>query len=203
MASVYFDRLGISLTPLKARIFDAIRRAGPNGIGGDAIIHELGLPVSPTTLKAHVWQINARLAENGYKIVGYGGYRLLKRHTMMIALGVLPLVVFGAVALSRPAPAAPPVIAKPVVTETIRAVRMDDSTFRRRWSPIADMPAATVTEVHYLVVQTGEEVGSAGAVSAVTLPSRRLRTRAVRLDVCARHGQRKVMVGRYKWRCRR
>jgi len=196
------DRLGIPLTPLKARIFDAIRRAGPDGIGGDVIIHELGLPVSRTTLKAHVWQINARLAENGYKIVGYGGYRLLKRHTMMIALGVLPLLVFGVVGLSRPAPAAPPV-QKLVTTEGVTMRRMDEGTFRARWAGVADMPATTVTEVHYLVVQTGEEVGSAGTVSAVTLPSRRLRTRAVRLDVCARHGQRKVMVGRYKWRCRR
>ena len=69
-------RLGIPLTPLKARIFDAIRRAGPAGIGGDAIIQELGLPVSQTTIKAHVWQINDRLAETGYRIDGHGGYRL-------------------------------------------------------------------------------------------------------------------------------
>jgi hypothetical protein len=69
-------RLGVPLTPLKVRIFDAIRRAGPNGIAGDAIIQELGLPVSRATLKAHVWQINERLAESGYQIVGRGGYRL-------------------------------------------------------------------------------------------------------------------------------
>ena len=193
------DRLGIPLTPLKARIFDAIRRAGPDGIGGDAIIQELGLPVSRTTLKAHVWQINTRLAENGYKIVGYGGYRLLKRHTMMIALGVLPLLVFGAVGLSRPAPAAPPVIAKPVVTEGVTMRRMDDNTFRRRWSPIADMPAAI--EVRH-VDRTPLVADSAGTVSAVTLPSRRLRTRAVRLDICQRHNMRKVNYGR-TWRCRR
>ena len=70
-------RVGIPLTPLKARIFDAISRAGPDGICGDAIIQELGLPVSQATLKAHVWQINDRLAENGYRIAGRGGYRLL------------------------------------------------------------------------------------------------------------------------------
>jgi hypothetical protein len=195
------DRLGIPLTPLKTRIFDAIRRAGPDGIGGDAIIHELGLPVSPTTLKAHVWQINTRLAENGYKIVGYGGYRLLKRHTMMIALGVLPLLVFGTVGLSRPAPAAPPVIAKPVITEGVTMRRMDDSTFRRRWMPVNDMPATTVTEVHYLVVRADEAVGTVS--EAVEPPPRhRLRTRAVRLDICQRHNMRKVNYGR-TWRCRR
>jgi hypothetical protein len=197
------DRLGIPLTPLKTRIFDAIRRAGPDGIGGNAIIHDLGLPVSRTTLKAHVWQINARLAENGYKIVGYGGYRLLKRHTMAIALGVLPLLVFGTIGLSRPAPAAPPV-QKLVTTEGVTLRRMDEGTFRVRWMPVNDMPAPTVTEVHYLVVQTGEEVGSAGAVSAVTLPSRRLRTRPVRLDICQRHNMRKQIThGGRSWRCRR
>jgi len=124
---------------------------------------------------------------------------LLRRHTMMLALGGVPLLVFGAVGLSRPAPAAPPVIAKPVMTETIRAVRMDDSTFRRRWSPIADMPAAI--EVRH-VDRTPLVADSAGTVSAVTLPSRRLRSRPVRLDICQRHNMRKVNYGR-TWRCRR
>jgi hypothetical protein len=69
-------RLGVPLTQLKARIFDAIRRAGPDGIASGAIIEELALPVSRTTLKAHVWQINERLADSGYQIVGRNGYRL-------------------------------------------------------------------------------------------------------------------------------
>jgi hypothetical protein len=73
------ERLGVPLTPLKVRIFDAIRRAGLHGIAGDAIIQELGLPVSRTTLKSH---INERLAESGHRIVGRGGYRVqsLPRH---------------------------------------------------------------------------------------------------------------------------
>jgi hypothetical protein len=121
---------------------------------------------------------------------------------MMLALGGVPLLVFGAAALSRPAPAAPPPVQKLVTTEGVTLRRMDDNTFRRRWTPVNDMPATTVKEVHYLVVQTGEEVGSAGAVSAVTLPSRRLRTRPVRLDICQRHNMRKVNYGR-TWRCRR
>jgi len=127
---------------------------------------------------------------------------LLRRHTMMLGLGAVPLLVFGAAALSRPAPAAPPVIAKPVITEGVTLRRMDDNTFRRRWSGVIDMPATTVTEVHYLVVQADEAVGSAGTVSAVTLPSRRLRSRSVRLDICQRHNMRKVNYGR-TWRCRR
>ena len=37
-------RLGVCLPPLKARIFDAISRAGADGIDGAAIIEDLALP---------------------------------------------------------------------------------------------------------------------------------------------------------------
>jgi dihydropteroate synthase len=73
-------RLGVSLSPLKARIFDAIRRASPAGVPGELLIEDLGLPITRKTLKAHVWQINDRLSENGYRINGRGGYRLEKDH---------------------------------------------------------------------------------------------------------------------------
>jgi len=125
---------------------------------------------------------------------------LLRRHTMMLALGTVPLLVFGAHALSRPAPAAPPPVQKLVMSEGVTMRRMDDNTFRRRWSPIADMPAAT--EVRYLA----REREVAGTVSgAVEPPPRhRLRSRAVRLDVCARHNMRKQIThGGRSWRCRR
>jgi len=112
----------------------------------------------------------------------------------------VPLLVFGAAALSRPAPAAPPVIAKPVITEGVTLRRMDDSTFRRRWAPIADMPAAT--EVRYLARER-EVAGTVPEADEHRVPPRhRLRTRAVRLDICARHNMRKVHYGR-TWRCRR
>ena len=135
---------------------------------------------------------------------------LLRRHAVMVSISALPLLVYGAAAISRPAPAVP---VKPVQTEGVRVIRMDSQTFRGRWLPVADMPPAT--EVRYRThvdgkrehVAEGEGV-VAGAVSGAAIrtapPSRhRLRTRPASLDICARHGQRKVMVGRYKWRCRR
>lgn len=64
------------LTPLKARIFDAIARAGPDGISSDAIINELRLPVTSSTLRAHVWQINEALRPAGKRIVGHA-YRVV------------------------------------------------------------------------------------------------------------------------------
>ena len=131
----------------------------------------------------------------------------LRRHTIMLGLAALPLLVFGAAAVSRPAPS-PPVVPTIVQTEGVTERRQDEGTFRVRWSPVSDMPPAT--EVRYRTPQPvgGEDV-VAGTVSGAAypptaLPSRhRLRSRSVGLDICARHGQRKVMVGRYKWRCRR
>ena len=49
-------RLGIRLTPLKARIFDAIKRRGSERIQA----REIGNPI---TVKSHVWQINDLLEE--------------------------------------------------------------------------------------------------------------------------------------------
>jgi len=126
-----------------------------------------------------------------------------------VSLATIPLVVFsfGYVTRERPVP----VMAKPVMTETIRMVRMDDNTFRRRWSVVTDMPPAMVEKSEPLLIVETEVrhaaptgvADSAGTVSAVTLPSRRLRSRSVRMDVCARHNMRRVMVGKYRWRCRR
>ena len=82
-------RLGIQLTPLKARIFDLIRRAGPDGIGGDEL-HAIAFAdreVSPTTLKAHVWQINDLITDVGHRIHGGGGrYRLVRTEQRKAAL---------------------------------------------------------------------------------------------------------------------
>src|SRR5262245_58822954 len=62
------ERLGLKFTPLKARIFDAINRAGPDGISGYQLVNDLNLPVTQNTLKAHIWQINEQLAEVGKHI---------------------------------------------------------------------------------------------------------------------------------------
>jgi len=108
-----------------------------------------------------------------------------------VSLATIPLVVFsfGYVTRERPAP----VMAKPVMTETIRAVRMDDSTFRLRWSSVADMPPMRETVTEPLILVTHDAP-----------PTRRHVSRRVSLhrDVCTRHKMRKVHYGR-TWRCRR
>ena len=144
----------------------------------------------------------------------------LRRHTIMIAFGTLPLLVFGAAAMSRPAPA-PPIVPQVVRTEGVRVIRMDSVTFRARWSPVVDMPVTErltpqmeqqkLTSVVRYRTQTvadgGERDAVAGTVTGAVVseppPRHRMRSRPVSLDICARHGQHKVMVGRYKWRCRR
>jgi hypothetical protein len=74
-------RLGVRLTPLKARIFDAVRRGGRDGIDR-ADLFELifgGEPHSRETLKAHIFQINELLEDTGYRITGHSVARLEKR----------------------------------------------------------------------------------------------------------------------------
>lgn len=77
-------RCGVKLTPLKAKIFDLVRRSGPDGIENAAlfdIAFNNTLPKRRTrnTVKAHVWQINEMIRESGYRICGRGGvYRLAK-----------------------------------------------------------------------------------------------------------------------------
>jgi hypothetical protein len=57
-------REGVRLSVLKARLFDAILRAGADGIEGndlfDMLLKERG--AGPTVLKTHVYQINEKLA---------------------------------------------------------------------------------------------------------------------------------------------
>jgi len=133
---------------------------------------------------------------------------LLRRHTIMIALGTLPLLVFGAAAVSRPAPS-PPVVPHLVQTEGVRVIRMDSQTFRVRWLPVNDMPPAT--EVRYRTPQPvdGEAVVAGTVPVAAEAPQSslsrhrlRLRSRSAGLDVCARHNMRRVNYGK-RWRCRR
>jgi len=104
------------------------------------------------------------------------------------ALAMIPLPVFGFGWILQPAP---PLIAKPVIAETVRAVRMDHDTFRLRWHPVADMPPMreTITEPLLLVAEAP--------------PAKRISRRvALRSDVCTRHKMRRVNYGR-TWRCRR
>ena len=73
-------RLGVRLTPLKARLFDLVKGGGINGIHSDDLYSRL-YPEgggSRHTLKSHVRQINELIADEGYRIEGKGSfYRLV------------------------------------------------------------------------------------------------------------------------------
>jgi hypothetical protein len=64
-------RLGMVMSPLKAKIFDAVARAGVNGIPCHALYELIfvGRNSSRETLKAHIWQINELIADEGRRIV--------------------------------------------------------------------------------------------------------------------------------------
>jgi len=76
-------RLGVRLTAKKARIFDLVQRAGPDGIDGRdlfaIVFGEQEKEVKRDTLQSHVWQINDLIEDSGYRIKGYSTYRLVRR----------------------------------------------------------------------------------------------------------------------------
>lgn len=78
-------RLGVRLTPLKARIFDLIQRSGADGIDrrelfdivfGDNDAH--ARKHSYETLKAHLKQINDLIEDTGFRIEGRYAARLVR-----------------------------------------------------------------------------------------------------------------------------
>jgi hypothetical protein len=80
-------RLGVHMTAFKARLFDLILRAGIDGIPSDDLFSLLypGGGASRQTLKAHVWQINEMIADEGYRIDGRGSsYRLVNMRTRQV-----------------------------------------------------------------------------------------------------------------------
>jgi len=95
-------------------------------------------------------------------------------------------------------------ISTPVQIENITARRMDEGSFRARWSAAAQLPPTI--EIHYVT----DHVVDAGAVAEAPAapPSRQLSTVqtvrrvALRSDICSRHGMRRVNYGK-RWRCRR
>jgi hypothetical protein len=96
-------------------------------------------------------------------------------------------------------------ISTPVQIENITARRMDEGSFRARWSAAAQLPPTI--EVHYVT----DHVVDAGAVAEAPAapPSRHtvqtvqtIRRVALRSDICSRHGMRRVNYGK-RWRCRR
>jgi hypothetical protein len=119
-----------------------------------------------------------------------------------IALGTLPLLVAGAVALSRPAPRP----SAPSAQSALRIIPLDTRTFGERWPANAlpqDIRVQTTRIAAEIPLPPARPAVDENAASPSPPPARIVRRAALRHDVCARHGQRKVMVGRYKWRCRR
>jgi DNA-binding winged helix-turn-helix (wHTH) protein len=76
-------RNGVSLTPLKAHIFDLIRQSGETGISNksiNAIVFDGR--ASSETIRSHIWQINESLLDSGVRIaatIPRYGYRLKQR----------------------------------------------------------------------------------------------------------------------------
>jgi hypothetical protein len=122
---------------------------------------------------------------------------------VILALAALPAVVMWAAMPS----ASPPVKAKPVQTEGITARRMDENTFRLRW-PI-DLPPTTEVRAreHGWQDRAAQARVSASRgddpILAPATHQTRTRRASLRTDICARHNMRRVMVGKFKWRCRR
>jgi len=69
--NIAIERLGVPMPPLKATIFDRIKSAGDLGITSMEIIFDLyheRRAVQPTTIKAHVNQINELLVATDWHI---------------------------------------------------------------------------------------------------------------------------------------
>ena len=123
------------------------------------------------------------------------------RFPATLALSVLPVLVAGAVAFSRPAPQAAPKPAPPAV----RVIPLDTRTFDRRW-PANALPqenrVQSIRVAGEIPLPTARPAVDEGAASPSPPPARVVRRAALRQDLCARHGLRKVSYGK-RWRCRR
>jgi hypothetical protein len=134
-----------------------------------------------------------------------------------VMLAVIPIALFAIVGPLMPAKP-PAIVQHKIVTEGIRAQRIDDETFRRRWQPIYGMPPA-MQQVHYASDVFGVATHRVSVVDAVpaaaSSPTARpprhrrnlLKTKKASLDICARHKMRRVNYTRPNgwpyWRCRR
>jgi len=71
-------RAGVRLTPLKARLFDAVQRSGGAGIPTESLLARVydGHGVKPArweSIKSHVHQINELLEDAGLRIASSRG----------------------------------------------------------------------------------------------------------------------------------
>ena len=77
----------MKLSPLKARIFDLVRRAGAGGINRRDLFNVVfanddarSRKHSFATLKSHIAQINALIEDSGFYITGRDAARLVRRN---------------------------------------------------------------------------------------------------------------------------
>jgi hypothetical protein len=70
-------RLGLRLTPLKARLLDLVQRGGSDGIATEDVKSILGM--TTIYLKSHVWQINDLLADEGWRLSASRGHGAIIR----------------------------------------------------------------------------------------------------------------------------
>lgn len=70
------------MSALKARIVDLVVSGGEEGIASEAIYQRLFHDSSRETMKAHIWQINEMLADEGVRLAcgkGSSIYHLQRR----------------------------------------------------------------------------------------------------------------------------
>ena len=89
-----YQRVGVFLPPLKAAIFDIIKRSGDVGITAEELAHDVycdrRLRPHPRTIKSHCWQINAfYLEETDWIITSEGDsgerrWHLRRRHVRRV-----------------------------------------------------------------------------------------------------------------------
>ena len=126
-----------------------------------------------------------------------------------LALAALPLVVF-ALAPRVPVRASAPLAPTPVVSEGVRVIPLDARSFNARWWPDQAPTSIRVktVPVRVLTNERPSEPVAEPAEATAALPPPVMKRAALRShsDICARHGMRKVVVVRGKWkgwRCRR
>ena len=130
---------------------------------------------------------------------------------MALALAALPLAVF-VLAPRAPARVLAPRAPAPVVSEGVHIIPLDARSFNARWWPDQAPTSIRVKTVPVRVL-TNEKPDQpvaepAETTAALPPPVHAMKRAALRShsDICARHGMRKVVVVRGKWkgwRCRR
>lgn len=75
------ERLGVAMSPLKARLFDHIRRAGDAGVSVHELVDDLWRgKISRNCASQHVKQLDDLLAETSFEIATEGRSRRARRY---------------------------------------------------------------------------------------------------------------------------